>query len=488
MEKIEALSSNQQEMIDREVESWINSMRSTLRVDRALIAEQIDKIYMTVTKHSVRIIWCQSPWQLVAIAFLLLAFKRSNLTRSCRAWLRATLNKPHWIPVWQLYDEYRNELDEFLHLPLDRFFLNSQLTQELEESLTAPMRPGRWQIYEELLLRFNEESMTDFERRTFRFRRALWGSVLNPVETQTESQILQDFGRSGLLKLLETQIRAQYLSPEDQEKLTGIGKSREELKERLRRQKTRLSQYKLLPHLSSQDIYLLKVFLASNLQSEQHQVAGMLIWPWQDSIVLQATVGAKVLDPEFQKLIQEHQEEVSFWSAFQQRVLALMPAETICLVSDKPTYMEMDSRDLLHCATGPAMSFSDGSKYYRWHGVTVPPWIIEKPESITVEIIDNELNTEVRRVLIERYGESRYLADSGAVAVAEDEYGVLYRKSWGEDDEDLVMVKVINSTENPDGTRNVYFLRVPPESQTPKQAIAWTFGLEEEDYGPSKES
>jgi hypothetical protein len=50
------------------------------------------------------------------------------------------------------------------------------------------------------------------------------------------------------------------------------------------------------------------------------------------------------------------------------------------------------------------------------------------------------------------------------------------------------MVRVRNSTPEPDGTYKHYFLRVPPNITRAKQAVAWTFGLEEDQYFPDLES
>jgi hypothetical protein len=55
-------------------------------------------------------------------------------------------------------------------------------------------------------------------------------------------------------------------------------------------------------------------------------------------------------------------------------------------------------------------------------------------------------------------------------------------------DEPLVMVKVRNSTPEPDGAYKDYFLRVPPTMRTAREAVAWTFGLEAEDYKPTQET
>jgi hypothetical protein len=124
---------------------------------------------------------------------------------------------------------------------------------------------------------------------------------------------------------------------------------------------------------------------------------------------------------------------------------------------------------------------------YAWHGVIVHQDVIERPETLSADMIDRCVNAEVRRVMIERYGQSRYLLESGATAVHEDDFGVLYRKELA-NDEPLVMVKVVNSTPEPDGTFKDYFLRVPPNMETAKQAVAWTFGMSEHEYEPEKQT
>ena len=45
-----------------------------------------------------------------------------------------------------------------------------------------------------------------------------------------------------------------------------------------------------------------------------------------------------------------------------------------------------------------------------------------------------------------------------------------------------------NSTPDPDGTRQTYFLRVPPNLRTAREAVAWTFGLSGLQYRPEKET
>jgi hypothetical protein len=159
----------------------------------------------------------------------------------------------------------------------------------------------------------------------------------------------------------------------------------------------------------------------------------------------------------------------------------VIPHKNICWVSERHNILERDDRGRLHNLTGPAVAYPDGWSIYAVHGVRVPEYVIMSPETITVENIDSEQNAEVRRVMVDRYGADRYLVDSNAVEVHQDDWGILYRKDIP-DDEPLMMVKVVNSTPEPDGSFKDYFLRVPPTVNTALEAVAWTFDKSPEEY------
>lgn len=166
-----------------------------------------------------------------------------------------------------------------------------------------------------------------------------------------------------------------------------------------------------------------------------------------------------------------------------------------CMVSDRPRVLLVDEQNRPHCETGPFCQWSDGSSLFAVHGVRVPAYVILSPQKITVQKIESEPNAEVRRVMIDRYGglknradcQAKYLLNSGAKKIHSDDFGTLYRKAIP-DDEPLVMVKVVNSTMEPDGSFKDYFLRVPPTMERARQAVAWTFNLPEMDYQPCMET
>jgi hypothetical protein len=166
------------------------------------------------------------------------------------------------------------------------------------------------------------------------------------------------------------------------------------------------------------------------------------------------------------------------WTWWHQNVLA---------ISDRPSVINRDERGRLHCENAPSIAYRDGWKLYHVHGVLVPEYVIEHPIEITIPKIDAEQNAEVRRVMIDRYGKDRFLVDSGAEELHRDTFGILYRKNL-KDDEPMVVVKVKNSSPEPDGSIKDYWLRVHPDCKTAQEAVAWTFGLKEKEYRPAVES
>ncbi len=159
----------------------------------------------------------------------------------------------------------------------------------------------------------------------------------------------------------------------------------------------------------------------------------------------------------------------------------LQPHEQTCYLAERPTILRGDAQDRLHDASGPALRFPDGWSVWAWKGVEVPRRIIEQPETITPAAIEAEINVQVRRCMIEIMTPERYVALGGAVRVAEDQAGVLWRRQWLSSDA-WAAVEVVNATPEPDGTRRHFFLQVPANIRTPREAVAWTYGLRPEAY------
>ncbi|MGW1885062.1 DUF6745 domain-containing protein [Streptomyces sp. NPDC001970] len=163
------------------------------------------------------------------------------------------------------------------------------------------------------------------------------------------------------------------------------------------------------------------------------------------------------------------------------------PFEKAVVICERPVELHRDEVGRLDRGDGPALAFPDGFALHAWRGMPVPAEFLAGLSSLTPERIRTEENAELRRVMLEFYGYDRYLTESNATPVHRDETGVLWRIAL-DDDEDVVMVEVVNSTPEPDGTYKTYWLRVPPGTRTAKEGVAWTFGLHASVYEPLRQT
>lgn len=179
-----------------------------------------------------------------------------------------------------------------------------------------------------------------------------------------------------------------------------------------------------------------------------------------------------------------------------EHLTVFFPFADVVLCCENPLALERDERGRLHSSTGPAVMYRDGWGFWTWHGIRVSKQFIERPETITVTDIDAQENAEVRRIMIERMGWERYIKEARMRPVHSDDWGTLYKKHFLGDPEPLLLVRVTNSTPEPDGSHKDYVLRVHPECRpllpgdilgdaqklTALNAIASTFGLKGDEY------
>jgi hypothetical protein len=162
------------------------------------------------------------------------------------------------------------------------------------------------------------------------------------------------------------------------------------------------------------------------------------------------------------------------------------PLKNVAIIQHRAEEIHRDSEGRLHNPNGAAIKFrgtcwanwhSNGvNDVYAVHGVRVPKRVIDG--DYTVKDIESETNAEVRRVMIERYGQSKFIVDSGAKEIHKDEFGTLFVKEL-DNDEPIMMVKVVNSTQETDGTFKDYWIRVDPNAyggiKTARAAVASTW-------------
>lgn len=113
----------------------------------------------------------------------------------------------------------------------------------------------------------------------------------------------------------------------------------------------------------------------------------------------------------------------------------------------------------------------------RWKGVPIDDRIAFHPERIHGREILEVANAELRRVMLERIGFERFLFEVDAETLDRDEDPGGERRLLRVemvDDEPLVCVSVFCPS-----TARQYVIRVPPDTKSCHQAIAWTAGFDD---------
>ena len=154
----------------------------------------------------------------------------------------------------------------------------------------------------------------------------------------------------------------------------------------------------------------------------------------------------------------------------------------VCRLCDRPVEINRDDRGWLHGEGRAALRYRNGVELHFWHGVEMAPEISRAdPDSITCLDITKQHTMVNRRILIERLGVERFVRRH-ATLMHEDDTGRLWAASFHRSRPEWAAVEVVNGTPEPDGSFRHYFLQVPPELETARAAVAWTFGLPPEAY------
>jgi hypothetical protein len=163
----------------------------------------------------------------------------------------------------------------------------------------------------------------------------------------------------------------------------------------------------------------------------------------------------------------------------------IVPHERVCWVCERPKLLRTDAGARLHSPDGPALQYPEGWSFYAWKGVEVPAWTIEHPERITPDTVADQIDPVLRNCMIEIMTPERFVRGGGATRVSQDDTGILWRVRWthrGVTIGSWAAVEVVNGTAEADGSHRRYFLRVPPNISTAREAVAWTYGLSTERY------
>ena len=103
--------------------------------------------------------------------------------------------------------------------------------------------------------------------------------------------------------------------------------------------------------------------------------------------------------------------------------------------------------------------------------------------NLTAKLILRIANTAVRRICLEEFGYARFLAELPHQILDRSGEYELVKIDWHKREEPIYLVKVKCPS-----TGAFYTLRVPATMKTVKEAIAWTFDVNEGEYLPEVET
>jgi len=126
--------------------------------------------------------------------------------------------------------------------------------------------------------------------------------------------------------------------------------------------------------------------------------------------------GAKYLGVEFDM------EKYNLFRDWAIGCLCVRSTEDRVVVSRNPVEIHWDE-EVIHNPDGIAVKFADGTGRYVVEGVLLNEQIVMLPETQTIKKINDEPNEEVRRLRIDGFGWNRYIKESGATILDENQIG-----------------------------------------------------------------
>lgn len=196
-----------------------------------------------------------------------------------------------------------------------------------------------------------------------------------------------------------------------------------------------------------------------------------------DAEIIAALIG---VDTDADSWPYELMHEAQTVMMFQSQVLVLAARPTI----------HKNAAGELHNDEGPAVQWADGAKQYYIDGHALGhlgELIVERPQDLTIEHINNEENEEIKRLAIDKFGWGKYLDGVGATLLDRRENAVdntiealvsvqqkIWQRRWGwnstPEEQTIEQRKLILSCRS---TARQYFLAVPEEIRNCVEGQRW---------------
>ena len=175
---------------------------------------------------------------------------------------------------------------------------------------------------------------------------------------------------------------------------------------------------------------------------------------------------------------------LQIWERFIKKVGYVFLVDHVCVYTNRPSEIHFNDQGEGHCEDGPYIKFRRGEKsnVYGINGVVVPKHVVMEPEKIDLKMIDDEQNAEIKRIMIERMGIGKYLEVTKAEVIDGDMTFV----SQQNDDRHVPRAlmkdregrKFLVGTDG--STDRVYYMQVPEECETCKEASNALAGVDED--------
>jgi hypothetical protein len=199
---------------------------------------------------------------------------------------------------------------------------------------------------------------------------------------------------------------------------------------------------------------------------------------------LEWTLVSNLVERLTPRLLLRHREDLAAFTTAASQSACWVHAGGRCAIVDRPVRNRRTPRWLRdQLPDSRHLIWADGTDSVAWADRMVDGSRLWDPQ---IDDIVGEPNLFVRQIMLERHGVEAFFAGAGARLIHSDLCGRLYDIPAA--GEPLRLVRVINSTPEPDGSFAEYILRVPPWTRRAREAVAWTFGLDELEYAPAVET
>lgn len=174
-----------------------------------------------------------------------------------------------------------------------------------------------------------------------------------------------------------------------------------------------------------------------------------------------------------EKIYEAYRDLLQGWVLLSKNAAGAWPFKNVVFVLENPKTFKTE-KGIMHCETGPALSWGKGDIRFVLNGVEVPRKVVElPPDAISVEKhVLNSVNVDVRREVIRKIGIERVIQklDAKVISKSRDKvYELLevdFQEGWGFSPRKYL--KMLNPSI---GTYHVE--AVHPDCETVKEALSW---------------